>query len=75
MLSCKDIAEHAGDIHDRQLPWAKRLAVRVHLMMCIACRQFMRHYAVAAKLGARQLEKRYRKANPDAALKQLDDSH
>lgn len=58
MLSCKNIAEHAGDIHDKQLPLAKRLAVSFHLILCKACRRFVRQYRISAELAARVVERK-----------------
>ena len=58
MLSCKNLAEHAGDIHDKQLPTTKRLSVQLHLMLCKACRRFMRQYGISADLAARVAEKK-----------------
>jgi len=63
MLSCKNIAEHAGDIYDKQLPLAKRLAVGLHLILCKACRRFITQYRISAELAARVVE---RKPDKDA---------
>ena len=62
MLSCKNIAEHAGDIHDKQLPLPKRMGVWLHLMMCKACRRFIRQYEVAATTAAKAAEEKVEKA-------------
>lgn len=42
MLSCRQITEKASDMLDGQLPVHERLAVRVHLLMCVHCRRFQR---------------------------------
>lgn len=72
MLSCKNIAEHAGDIHDRQLPLSRRLAVRLHLMLCNACRRFLKQYALAAEAGAEQLQSRQHDADPERILQAIE---
>lgn len=72
MLSCKNIAEHAGDIHDRQLPLSRRLVVRLHLMLCQACRRFLKQYALAAETGAQELEARQQDTDPEKILRAID---
>ena len=72
MLSCKNIAEHAGDIHDRQLPLSRRVAVRLHLMLCNACRRFLKQYALAAEASAKQMQGRQHEAEPEAILRAIE---
>ncbi|QGX39352.1 anti-sigma factor [Permianibacter aggregans] len=72
MLSCKNIAEHAGDIHDRQLPLSRRLAVRLHLMLCNACRRFLKQYALAATTGAKAMERRQTEGDAEQVLRRID---
>jgi hypothetical protein len=40
MKSCKDVHRLVIEGQDRKLGFTERLAVRVHLMMCTACRRF-----------------------------------
>jgi predicted anti-sigma-YlaC factor YlaD len=41
MLSCKEITELATQYLEGDLPWGKRLRVRVHLSMCQHCRRYL----------------------------------
>ena len=41
MLSCKDITEHASAYLDKELPFTKRISLRMHLFMCVNCRRYM----------------------------------
>ncbi len=41
MLSCKDTSTLVSRSMDETLSWRQRLAVRLHLMMCGACRRFV----------------------------------
>ena len=41
MLSCKDTSTLISRSMDETLSWRQRLAVRLHLMMCGACRRFV----------------------------------
>ena len=54
MLSCKDVTQRAGDWTDGQLHWRERLAVRLHLLLCVLCRRFLRQYRLAADTAAHQ---------------------
>ncbi|WP_301100566.1 zf-HC2 domain-containing protein [Propionivibrio sp.] len=42
MKSCRDVHRLVSEGQDRQLSFAERLSVRVHLMLCTACRCFDR---------------------------------
>ncbi len=54
MLSCKEISQLVSQSLDRPLPIGKRLAVRIHLMICKLCSRYQRqlHFLQQA---ARQL--------------------
>jgi len=41
MLSCKDVTEEANAYIDKELPFMKRLSVRMHLFICVNCRRYM----------------------------------
>lgn len=38
MLSCKEVSRLMSDSLEKQLPLSKRMGIRMHLMMCSACR-------------------------------------
>ena len=40
MKTCKEVHQLVIEGQDRKLSLAERIAVRVHLMMCSACRRF-----------------------------------
>ena len=40
MKTCKEVHRLVIEGQDRKLPLMERIAVRVHLMMCGACRRF-----------------------------------
>ena len=42
MLNCREILERASDYLDATLPWHVRLQVRLHLLMCRFCREYVR---------------------------------
>ncbi len=42
MLACADVEQLLSDYEDGALPFATRVAVRLHLMMCRSCRSLER---------------------------------
>ena len=38
--NCKDMSEIVTDYLDRALPWHMRMKARLHLFLCVACRQY-----------------------------------
>lgn len=42
MLSCKQASRLISQSLDRPLDWRERLALKLHLALCDACRQFTR---------------------------------
>ena len=49
MLNCREVTERASDFLDAALPWHARLRVRLHLMMCRFCREYVRQMALVAR--------------------------
>jgi predicted anti-sigma-YlaC factor YlaD len=49
MLNCREITERASDFLDATLPWHVRLQVRLHVMMCRFCREYIRQMALVAR--------------------------
>jgi anti-sigma factor RsiW len=41
MMRCHDVADLASDYINGDLPWRKRLAVRLHLFMCEVCQRYV----------------------------------
>jgi predicted anti-sigma-YlaC factor YlaD len=54
MLNCREITERASDFLDGALPWPVRLQVRLHLMMCRFCREYVRQLSLVVR-SLRQL--------------------
>jgi hypothetical protein len=42
MRNCKEVTALVVAREDRDLPWAERVAMRVHMAMCKACPRFER---------------------------------
>ncbi|MCA1586758.1 MAG: zf-HC2 domain-containing protein [Acidobacteria bacterium] len=49
MLNCREITERASDFLDGTLPWPVRLQVRLHLMMCRFCREYVRQLSLVVR--------------------------
>lgn len=41
MLSCRDVSHLTSDYLNRDLPWRRRVAVRLHLLMCEGCTRYV----------------------------------
>jgi hypothetical protein len=76
MISCREVSTLVASDALGAQPWRRRLAARLHLMMCAACRRFaaqielIRRGAGAAALAfdaeAEGVEERARKAMKDS---------
>jgi predicted anti-sigma-YlaC factor YlaD len=53
MLSCKDTSELVSRSLDEELSWRERLAVRLHLLVCGACRHFTGQMAFLRRAARR----------------------
>lgn len=42
MMTCKQAHRLLSQAQDRRLSWLERLGLRVHLLLCDACRRFSR---------------------------------
>lgn len=40
MLTCKDAARLTSNALDQPLPWLQRMNLRMHMLVCSACRNF-----------------------------------
>lgn len=46
MLSCKEVTQKVSQAQDRKLTLRERIGVRLHLLICYACRRFVRQLAI-----------------------------
>ncbi len=51
MISCKEAAELMSQQFDEPLPFRKRMALRLHVLMCSLCRLFARQLAMIRHLS------------------------
>lgn len=49
MLRCKEVTRLYASDDLRHAPWRKRMAVRVHLMMCRSCQRYVRELKAIGK--------------------------
>ena len=71
MLDCKHATQLASRALDRRLPIRQRVALRLHLLMCDACTQFVRQLQLMRKALA-QLG---RHVEHDSSVKLSQDAH
>jgi Putative zinc-finger len=41
MMTCKEVAEHASEYLDREMPPLRRWSLRLHQLLCRDCREFV----------------------------------
>jgi hypothetical protein len=46
MLNCQQVTERASDFLDGTLSWRVRVQVRLHLLMCRFCREYVRQMSL-----------------------------
>jgi predicted anti-sigma-YlaC factor YlaD len=46
MLSCREATRLLSDSLDRRLPFGRRVRLRIHVLICVACRRYARHIAL-----------------------------
>lgn len=49
MLNCREVSERASEYLDASLPWRTRVQMRMHLMMCRYCREYVRQMALVIR--------------------------
>ena len=49
-MRCQDFTAHATELMEGALDWRQRLAMRLHLAICDACRGFLRQMQDAVRL-------------------------
>jgi anti-sigma factor RsiW len=57
VLTCREVTERASEYLDDNLPFGRRLAFRLHLMMCRHCRRYVDQLArtiVVARAAGRK---------------------
>jgi predicted anti-sigma-YlaC factor YlaD len=50
MLSCKQTSLLVSQSLDRRLRWRERMAVRMHLWICVYCRRFTQQLALIRRM-------------------------
>ena len=50
MLKCKGLGALSSDLLDGELTLKQRIAVRMHLAMCVHCRRFIRQLRVSQRV-------------------------
>jgi hypothetical protein len=50
-MTCKRIAKLLSELQDRDLPFSRRLAIRLHLSWCIFCRRLATHLEILRQVS------------------------
>ncbi len=55
MLTCQEVTAKASLMVDGELGFRERIAMRMHLMMCVNCRRFARQFeALVSSMASRR---------------------
>lgn len=46
MLKCREVPQEIEGLHDGQLDWRRRMALRLHLLICHHCRRYVRQLGI-----------------------------
>lgn len=49
MKTCREVHEEATELLEGQLALLSRLKVRMHLLLCVHCRRYVRHLRLLAR--------------------------
>lgn len=49
MLNCREASERVSDFLDAALPFRVRLQMRLHLLMCRICKEYVRQMALVVR--------------------------
>jgi len=49
MPNCREVTERASDFLDAGLPYGARLQMRLHLLMCGICREYVRQMTLVVR--------------------------
>ena len=49
MLNCREVSDRVSDFLDARLPLRVRLQMRLHLLMCRICREYVRQMALVVR--------------------------
>ena len=52
--TCKEVSRLTSQAMDENLPWTKRLGMRLHLMMCVWCRRNSEQLQLVRDLARKQ---------------------
>ncbi len=50
MLSCRELSEQADAFLDKEMPFGKKMQLRMHMLMCSGCNRFLNQMRVTRSL-------------------------
>ena len=72
MLTCREISERIARGADDEAGFFGKLSIKMHLMMCVHCRRFLRQVRLIGSVARQRAEDRYREhPPPDGMEKRL----
>lgn len=71
MLSCKNVVDDADRLLAGELTLRQRLAVRLHLLICVHCRRYLHQLKLLLR-ALPHLRRRASEAEVDAVMARID---
>ena len=71
MLNCKDVTYVASDYLDKNMGSALPWKVRLHLVACRCCRQFVKHLQITTEVVPKLVNNNLSDADAEAILKKI----
>lgn len=68
MLTCKEVSQLCASDAVHEAPWSRRVAVRLHLLMCRHCSRYVRELRAIGEAARRLVAQR---TSDDAAAERL----
>lgn len=71
MLSCKNVAHLASDYLDKNMGGSLPWKVRLHLVACRCCRQFVKHLQITKQVLPQLVDNNLSEADAEAIFKKI----
>lgn len=71
MINCKEVSEDASNYIDGNLPLMKRLSIKLHIFICVRCRQYIEQLSSTATAVAAVKPKEKTSSDAQAIAQEL----
>ena len=72
MLSCKDISELSDEYLDGELPFKRKLSVKLHLAICKNCRRYLNYLQLTVDVVKQSQSTSIEKSKIDEIMNKIE---